>query len=113
MRAFEIAPGHAAAAERLAEALLTRGRAGAADEIRREHATALGAAGRAVHVRRMRQAVKDTDDILVSSGKVAKRGQKIEAMEFGNADGGRGGEDPPALAGEKGGRLRLRVIEEA
>ncbi len=61
MRAFEIAPGHPPAAERLAEALLTRGRGGAADEIRREHAAALGAAGRAVHVRRMRQAVKDTD----------------------------------------------------
>ncbi|HEX6766065.1 MAG TPA: hypothetical protein VF103_11320, partial [Polyangiaceae bacterium] len=61
MRAFEIAPGHAAAAERLAEALLSRGRVGAADEIRREHAAAIGGAGRAVHVRRMRQAVKDTD----------------------------------------------------
>ncbi|HEX6274190.1 MAG TPA: hypothetical protein VFZ53_14175, partial [Polyangiaceae bacterium] len=61
MRAFEIAPGHAPAAERLAEALIARGRGGAADEIRREHASALGPAGRAVHLRRMRQAVKDTD----------------------------------------------------
>ena len=61
MRAFEIAPGHPAAAERLAEALLARGRTGAADEVRREHATALGSLGRTVHLRRMRQAVKDTD----------------------------------------------------
>jgi tetratricopeptide (TPR) repeat protein len=61
MRAFEIAPAYPAAAERLAAALVTRGRSGAADEVRREHATALGTAGRTVHLRRMRQAVKDTD----------------------------------------------------
>ena len=29
------------------------------------------------------QANKDIDDILVSSGKVSRRGQKIEALEFG------------------------------
>lgn len=61
MRAFESSPDHSVAAERLVEALVARGRYGAADEARREHATALGAAGRAVHVRRMRQAVRDGD----------------------------------------------------
>jgi tetratricopeptide (TPR) repeat protein len=61
MRAFEIATAYPPAAERLAAALMTRGRGGAADEVRREHASALGAAGRGVHLRRMRQAVKDTD----------------------------------------------------
>ena len=61
MRAFEIWPAHASAAERLATALLARGRGGAADEIRREHAAALGEGGRAAHLRRMRQAVKDGD----------------------------------------------------
>ena len=58
------------------------------------------------------QTVKDIDDILVSSGKVAKRGQKIEAMEFGNADGDPDGDASPALAGGRNGRLRLRIIEE-
>jgi tetratricopeptide (TPR) repeat protein len=61
MRAFEIWPAHPSAAERLATALLARGRGGAADEIRREHAGALGEGGRAAHLRRMRQAVKDGD----------------------------------------------------
>ena len=32
------------------------------------------------------QAVKDVDDILVSSAKVAKRGQRIEALEFGSQE---------------------------
>jgi hypothetical protein len=61
MRAFEACPSHPGAAERLAAALLSRGRGGAADEIRREHAAALGEGGRAANLRRMRQAVKDGD----------------------------------------------------
>jgi len=61
------------------------------------------------------QAAKDIDDILVSSSKVAKRGQKIEALEFGPdtvapspvpADRSRGAES-------KTGHLRLRVVEDA
>ena len=64
------------------------------------------------------QAAKDIDDILVSSSKVTKRGQKIEALEFGSpADGG---EDEPRqsasagrrVADSKTGQLRLRVVEE-
>jgi DNA recombination protein RmuC len=63
------------------------------------------------------QAAKDIDDILVSSSKVTKRGQKIEALEFGEA--AQGAEDEarqPAAAGKrvadsKTGQLRLRVVE--
>ncbi|MEQ1954601.1 DNA recombination protein RmuC [Mesorhizobium sp. CN2-181] len=57
------------------------------------------------------QASKDIDDILISASKVAKRGQKIEALEFGDP--------PPAIESEpargaqsKTGQLRLRVVEE-
>ena len=64
------------------------------------------------------QASKDIEDILVSSNKVTKRGQKIEALEFGAAptetDAGappRGREDATAV-GSKTGQLRLRVVEE-
>jgi DNA recombination protein RmuC len=61
---------------------------------------------------------KDIDDILVSSGKVTKRGQKIEALELGHVEA----ETPPAAAAAvaaplrvaetKTGQLRLRVVEE-
>jgi cellulose synthase operon protein C len=61
MRAFETEPAHPRAAEQLAQALLARGRGGAGDEIRREHADTLTSARRSAHVRRMRQAVKDGD----------------------------------------------------
>jgi DNA recombination protein RmuC len=61
------------------------------------------------------QAQKDIDDILVSSGKVTRRGQKIEALEFENerpapakpaaeASGGK-------TADSKTGQLRLRVVD--
>ncbi len=63
------------------------------------------------------QASKDIDDILVSSSKVTKRGQKIEALELG-ADG----EENVARAlpaanegvsvGTNSGQLRLRVVDE-
>lgn len=59
------------------------------------------------------QASRDIDDILVSSGKVTRRGQKIEALEFGEV-----GADAPAerevasrAADSKTGHLRLRVVE--
>ncbi|MBU2105917.1 MAG: DNA recombination protein RmuC [Alphaproteobacteria bacterium] len=67
------------------------------------------------------QASRDIDDILVSSGKVTKRGQKIEALEFGasghDAEDMRDAEprsvsgsgDKPALGG---GQLKLRVVDE-
>ena len=65
------------------------------------------------------QATRDIDDILVSSNKVTKRGQKIEALEFG---AGSENETEPAEAlpatkesasvGTKSGQLRLRVVDE-
>lgn len=67
------------------------------------------------------QASKDVEDILVSSSKVTKRGQKIEAMEFAAQTG----DEPDALdekppqteagkrvADSKTGQLRLRVVED-
>jgi DNA recombination protein RmuC len=64
------------------------------------------------------QASRDIDDILVSSSKVVKRGQKIEALELGS--GVESEEAPRALpaagegasVGTKSGQLRLRVVDE-
>ena len=67
------------------------------------------------------QATRDIDDILVSSSKVTKRGQKIEALEFGTAPAeaesdtsARNNAKPDAvrIADSKTGQLRLRVVEE-
>lgn len=72
------------------------------------------------------QANKDIDDILVTSGKLTRRGQKIEALEFGPSDPGDAIEDAapapsriaagparaPRAADSKTGQLRLRVVEE-
>ncbi len=62
------------------------------------------------------QASKDIDDILVSASKVTKRGQKIEALEFGDAPVAPGATDVDAQrlrgAESKTGQLRLRVVED-
>ncbi|CAM5560257.1 DNA recombination protein RmuC [Aquamicrobium terrae] len=66
------------------------------------------------------QAAKDIDDILVSSSKVTKRGQKIEALEFAERtpDEQDGQGEAPARAGgrrtadSRTGQLRLRVVDE-
>jgi DNA recombination protein RmuC len=52
---------------------------------------------------------KDVDDILVSTSKVTKRGQRIEALEFGEAAVAEVKEAPVATS--KTGQLRLRVVE--
>jgi DNA recombination protein RmuC len=70
------------------------------------------------------QSAKDIDDILVSTSKVTKRGQKIEALEFGVQAEGEVSPDaasraPAAkvdtggvrVADSKTGQLRLRVVE--
>ncbi|AZO10398.1 MULTISPECIES: DNA recombination protein RmuC [unclassified Mesorhizobium] len=65
------------------------------------------------------QAAKDIDDILVSTSKVTKRGQKIEALEFaeGETEPARGGpariEPSARVADSKTGQLRLRVVEDS
>jgi DNA recombination protein RmuC len=60
------------------------------------------------------QAGKDIDDILVSAGKVARRGQKIEALEFGDPPPAGAAIEPerPRGAESKTGQLRLRVVED-
>ncbi|MGB3833663.1 MAG: DNA recombination protein RmuC [Mesorhizobium sp.] len=64
------------------------------------------------------QAAKDIDDILVSSSKVTRRGQKIEALEFGERAVEEDGQDEAARAGgrraadSRTGQLRLRVVDE-
>ncbi|MGB3390860.1 MAG: DNA recombination protein RmuC [Pseudaminobacter sp.] len=61
------------------------------------------------------QASKDIDDILISSGKVTRRGAKIESLEFGTGDH----EDAEKTgsveraAESRTGQLRLRVVEES
>jgi DNA recombination protein RmuC len=69
------------------------------------------------------QSAKDIDDILVSTSKVTKRGQKIEALEFGaqptegdagtgeTTHGGAKAEAGARVADSKTGQLRLRVVE--
>ena len=52
---------------------------------------------------------KDVDDILVSTSKVTKRGQRIEALEFGEPPAAEVKEAPVATS--KTGQLRLRVVE--
>ncbi|MFT3775686.1 MAG: hypothetical protein QM820_60845 [Minicystis sp.] len=65
VRAFDLAPHDAAAAEAMAEALGERGLAGAGDEVLRRHAiaaqTAMGQEPRPIHRRRMLAALKDGD----------------------------------------------------
>lgn len=64
------------------------------------------------------QTAKDIDDILVSTAKVSKRGQRIEALEFVRA----APEEPERVAApaeivrsaeSRTGQLRLRVVEDA
>jgi DNA recombination protein RmuC len=60
------------------------------------------------------QANRDIDMILTSTEKVTKRGEKIEALELGAADGGAAeadGGSPPKMAESKTGSLRLRVVD--
>ncbi|OQM73718.1 DNA recombination protein RmuC [Manganibacter manganicus] len=59
------------------------------------------------------QASRDIDDILVSTGKVTKRGQKIESLEFGTqADDDAAPEAKSRTAESHTGQLRLRVVED-
>jgi DNA recombination protein RmuC len=58
-------------------------------------------------------AQKDVDMIITSSDKLAKRGAKIEAMEFETPGGRAEGHDAPSRAVEsRTGLLKLRVVDE-
>ena len=61
LRAFEMAPGSAVASERLCAALASRGRIGAADEVRRQTARARGDREVEVHLRRMQEMAANDD----------------------------------------------------
>src|SRR5690606_27166041 len=62
LRAFELAPESAIAAELLAQSLSARGRSGAADEVLREHALAGSRGALSTHLGRLRDALS-ADDI--------------------------------------------------
>lgn len=57
------------------------------------------------------QASKDIEDILVSSGKVTKRGRKIEALDFEPAEDKQPDAPAQPTADSKTGQLRLRVVD--
>jgi len=60
-------------------------------------------------------ASRDIEEILVSTSKVTKRGQKIEALEFGEspeAPAKSGAPNAPRAVDSRSGQLRLRVIED-
>ena len=59
------------------------------------------------------QAAKDIDDILVSSGKVTRRGRKIEELDFEPPAADKSSPAPKAMrdAESATGQLRLRVVE--
>jgi DNA recombination protein RmuC len=56
------------------------------------------------------QSTKDVEDILVSTAKVTKRGQKIEALEFGEVPVAAEPKEAPAAVSRTG-QLRLRVVD--
>ena len=55
-------------------------------------------------------AQKDVDEVLVSTGKVTRRGQRIEALEFGELPTAPAAEVAPRLEAKSGNR-RLRVVD--
>lgn len=59
------------------------------------------------------QTSKDVDDILISTSKVTKRGQKIESLEFGEVPAAPAATAPeaPVAAVSRTGQLRLRVVD--
>jgi tetratricopeptide (TPR) repeat protein len=63
LRAFEIAPEHPPAAQRLSQNLAARGRAGAAEEVLRDHARVAADRGVVTHRARLREAIVDGDSL--------------------------------------------------
>ncbi|MEI2300768.1 DNA recombination protein RmuC [Ensifer sp. MJa1] len=55
---------------------------------------------------------KDVEDILVSSGKLTRRGAKIEALELSAEGGARETNDQRPAVDSRVGQLRLRVVDE-
>ena len=57
-------------------------------------------------------AQRDVEQIVTSSGKLARRGQKIETMEFETMEAPAGHAPPARGAESRTGRLKLRVVDE-
>jgi len=57
-------------------------------------------------------AQKDVEQIVTSSGKLAKRGQKIEAMEFEAGEAAVPAAEPARSVESRTGQLKLRVVDE-
>lgn len=57
------------------------------------------------------QTARDVDDILITTGKLTRRGRKIGDLEFDDAPAAPDGEAEPAGAESRTGHLRLRVVE--
>lgn len=57
-------------------------------------------------------AQRDVEQIVTSSGKLARRGQKIEAMEFEVADPPADQAEPARSVESRTGQLKLRVVDE-
>jgi DNA recombination protein RmuC len=57
-------------------------------------------------------AQKDVEQIVTSSSKLAKRGQKIEAMEFEAGEGAAEQSQPARSVESRTGQLKLRVVDE-
>lgn len=54
---------------------------------------------------------RDIEQIVTSAGKLAKRGEKIEALEFGGEAPDTGGSAQDASVSSRTGQLRLRVVD--
>lgn len=55
---------------------------------------------------------KDVEEILISSGKLARRGAKIEALELEAEGAARPDDEPRHAVDNRVGQLRLRVVDE-
>lgn len=55
---------------------------------------------------------KDVEEILISSGKLSRRGAKIEALELEAEGSGRPEAEPRQAVDNRVGQLRLRVVDE-
>ncbi|MCY1251643.1 hypothetical protein D9M72_654310 [compost metagenome] len=55
---------------------------------------------------------KDVEEILISSGKLARRGARIEALELEAEGAARPDDEPRHAVDNRVGQLRLRVVDE-
>lgn len=93
LRAFELAPELPQVTDRVVDALVSRGRTTAADEVLREHARVWGQRARAVHFRRYRNALGEANwGRALAASFDAGLDRAIVAEEVGRADHKQGGQ---------------------